>query len=134
MRVELGRLQNEPQTALVTDLVMAASMLGLPSYERYKLAAERAVCDLLCETHFDLVSNHEYFMVRSHRYSDAPPCIFKSKDDRCNCIERIKACDQCAHEICWGGGLILLVLLKDTTQESVPRDPSLVGRNCHQII
>jgi hypothetical protein len=40
MSVELGRLQNEQQTALVIDLVMAASILGLPSYERYKSAAE----------------------------------------------------------------------------------------------
>ena len=40
MRVELSRLQNELQTALMTDLIMAASILGLPSCERYKYAAE----------------------------------------------------------------------------------------------
>jgi hypothetical protein len=116
------------------DLVMAASILGLPSYERYKLAAEQATCNLLCETHFDPVSNHEYFVVRSHRYPNAPPGIFQSKDDRCNCIDRIKECDQCAHEILLRVGLILLVSLKDTSQESASRDHSLVGRNRRHII
>ena len=43
MRVELGRLQNEPQKAIVTNLIMAASVLGQPSYERYKSAVERAI-------------------------------------------------------------------------------------------
>jgi len=36
MRVELEHLKNEPQTTLTQDLIKAASLLGLPSYERYK--------------------------------------------------------------------------------------------------
>jgi hypothetical protein len=53
MQVGIGRLKNEPQTCLVQDLQKAATMLCLPSYERYMLAAERAVNDLILEEVFD---------------------------------------------------------------------------------
>ena len=40
MKVELGHLKNEPQTTLTQDLIKVASLLGIPSCERYNCFAE----------------------------------------------------------------------------------------------
>jgi hypothetical protein len=59
-------------------------MLCLPIYEHYKLAAERAVNDLILEGVFDEQNQQQVYTVsvRSLRFDDAPCQIFKSKYDR----------------------------------------------------
>ncbi len=99
MRVELGCLKNNPQTALNQDLIKAASLLALPSYERYKRSAERALRDLTLYSEMDPTSQVTKFFIRSRRYPEAPPRIFESKDQRCTCKDRVQELDQCAHEI-----------------------------------
>ena len=104
MRVEIGRLKNEPQTCLVQDLQKAAATLCLQIYEHYKLAAERAVNDLILEEVFDEQNQQQVYTVRSSRFDDAPRRIFMSKYDRCTCKVRLKELDMCAHEIKLRGG------------------------------
>jgi hypothetical protein len=103
MRVELGRLRNEPQTWIVNNLLKAAAVLCLPIYERYKRAAERALNDLALD---ETINEHQtqIYVVRSARYDDAPSRIFKSKNERCVCNERLRELDMCAHEIKVRGG------------------------------
>jgi hypothetical protein len=104
MRVELGRLRNEPQTSLNCDLIKAASLLALPSYERYKRSAERAVRDLVLHSNIDPTSQHPHYVIQSVRYPEAPPRVFQSKEQRCACKDRVRELDQCAHEILLRGG------------------------------
>ena len=59
MTVELGRLKNEPQTALNQDLIKEASLLALPLYERYKRSTERALRDLVLHSnlqHYNILA------------------------------------------------------------------------------
>ena len=59
MRVELGRLKNEPQTALNQYLIKAASLLALPLNERYKCSAESACGDLVLHStlrHYNILA------------------------------------------------------------------------------
>ena len=71
MQVEVGWLRNEPQTWLVKDLQKAAAVLCLPIYEQYKVAAERAMNDLIMEETFDEHHEQHIYIVRSARYDDA---------------------------------------------------------------
>ena len=64
--VEIGRLKNDPQTCLVQDLRKASTMLCLPIYECYKLAAERAVNHLIHEEVFD-EQNQQQFILLDHQ-------------------------------------------------------------------
>ena len=104
MRVELGRLKNEPQTALNQDLIKAASLLALPSYERYKCSAKRALRDLVLHSDIDPTLQHPCYVIQSVRYPEAPPRVFQSKEQRCTCKGRVQELDQCAHEILLRGG------------------------------
>jgi len=104
MQVEIGRLKNEPQTCLVQDLRKAATTLCLPIYEHYKLAAERAVNDLILEEVFDEQNQQQVYTVRSSMFDDAPCQMFMSKYDRCTCKVRLKELDMSAHEIKVRGG------------------------------
>jgi hypothetical protein len=88
--VEIGCLKNEPQPCLVQELQKAATMLCLPINERYKLAAERAVNDLILEEVFDEQNQQQVYPVRSSRFDDAPCRIFMLKYDRCTCKVRLK--------------------------------------------
>jgi hypothetical protein len=63
-------------------------MLCLPIYERYKLAAERAVNDFLEEV-CDEQKQQQVYTVRSSRFDDAPRQIFMLKYDRCTCKVRL---------------------------------------------
>ena len=108
-------------------------MLGEPSYERYKSAAEQALRDYALETHRNPVILKVFYIIWCTRYPEAPPCIFNSLDKRCLCVDRLRECDQCAHEIYCAEGRIFHVSSKDTLQENVCRDPSTVGKNPQQI-
>ena len=104
MRVELGQLKNEPQTALNQDLIKAASLLALPSYERYKRSAERALRDLVLHSDIDPTLQHPRYIIQSVRYPEAPPRVFQSKEQRCACKGRVRELDQFDHEILLRGG------------------------------
>ncbi len=64
MRVELGRLRNEPQTKITCDLIQEAYVFGQPSYERYISAAERDLWDYTLETHCDPVILKDFYIIR----------------------------------------------------------------------
>ena len=67
MRVELGRLKNEPQAALNQDLIKAGSLLALPSYERYKHSAERALRDVVLYSDIDQILHPSCYVYGSCR-------------------------------------------------------------------
>jgi hypothetical protein len=112
MRVELECLKNEPQTALTWDFIKAASLLGLPSYRRFKRFAERALWDLVIKSEIDPISQLQCYLVQSMIYPGAPPQVFLSKDQRCTCKKVVKELNQCANEILLTGGFDPLYFLE----------------------
>ena len=89
MSVELFKLHTAPRTSPNLDLIKAATVLNLRTYERYKTFQIRGLQDLDLGTVYDSVSCKTLVCVRSRQYTDAPPRVFPDPSSRCNCVERI---------------------------------------------
>ena len=99
MSVELYKLKNGPKTSPNLDLIEAATVLNLKSYERYRRFQMRGLRELDLGTVYDSVSCKTLVCVRSRQYTDAPPRVFPDPFSRCNCVDRIAEQDMCGHEI-----------------------------------
>ncbi|KAL7524268.1 hypothetical protein ACHAXR_000497, partial [Thalassiosira sp. AJA248-18] len=101
---ERFKLQQKPSTAANIDLITAASSLNLTEYEKYKGYLRRANEDYTMTCTIDESTGATLRKVSSTRSPDAPPRIFLSEQDRCDCVERIKDLGMCLHEIKAKGG------------------------------
>ena len=59
MKAKLGHL-HKPDTTLTQDLIKAATVLGLPSSERYTHFSEHPLCDLALKSDIDPTSHFPY--------------------------------------------------------------------------
>ena len=104
MNIERFRLQQASSTPANMDLMRAASALNFNEYEVYKGYQRRANVELsMTRENHDILGS--ITSVSSVRYPDAPPRVFRSDQDRCDCIERVKDLAMCPHEIKAKGGL-----------------------------
>jgi hypothetical protein len=100
MSVERANLEGQPATRDTLDLLKAASVLNLPSYERYKGRRQRAFKNYrLNPSYVDPTTQQTCHAVFSTQYPDAPPRLFADISSRCRCQERLAEEDMCPHEI-----------------------------------
>ena len=105
MRVERAGLVGQPATHETIDLLKAAAVLNLPSYERYKSRRQRAFKNYrLDPSHVNQETQQTCHAVFSTQYPDAPPRLFADMNSRCGCQERLAEEDMCCHEILSKGG------------------------------
>jgi len=100
MSVERANLEGQPATRDTLDLLKAARVLNLPSYERYKGKRQRAFKNYrLNPSYVDPTTQQTCHAVFSTQYPDAPPRLFADISSRCRCQERLAEEDMCPHEI-----------------------------------
>ena len=98
IRIEIDRLNREHQCSSTKNLLKAANILNRPSYERFKRFLARTNEYRLITSAVPFTGSEEC-QVKSIRYPDAPPRVFKHPDDRCPCEDRVAEQDMCVHEI-----------------------------------
>jgi len=91
LRVERNKLEKYQHDKINQELLKAANMLNLPAYERFKSRLKRR----------ESVPEHIVFSLRN---PDAPPHIFRSSIDRCDCVDKKEDDKMCGHEIKWKDG------------------------------
>ena len=98
---EIERLsQTQDMTESTVDLIKAARRLSKPDYQKYK--ARRKVADECLQISAD--DNGGITIVDITRPATEARHFFQSREDRCNCKDRITEESQCAHEIKLKGG------------------------------
>ena len=104
MKVERANLIGQPSTQQTQDLLTAANVLCLDSYEMYKAASNKTCNYCINTSYVDPATQQTCTAVCSTRYTDAPPRLFQSMNSRCGCSERVAYQGMCPHEILVYGG------------------------------
>ena len=104
MKVEKANLQRQPPTQQTQDLLTAANVLCLDSYEMYKAASNRTSEYCVNTSYFDTETQQMCIAVQSTRHTGAPPRLFATKNSRCGCSDRVAYQSMCTHEILLHGG------------------------------
>ncbi|KAL7547361.1 hypothetical protein ACHAWF_011956 [Thalassiosira exigua] len=104
LRATKADLRTEVQTAVVEDLLKAASSLSFPDYERYKSNRTSADTTLERVVSEATATREEVVTVRAPASPNSQVRVFKCDGDRCNCVYRIEHEGMCEHEICAYGG------------------------------
>ena len=104
MKVEKANLEGQPSTQQTQDLLTAANVLCLGSYEMYKAASNKTCNYCINTSYVDPATQQTCTAVCSTRYTDAPPRLFPTMNSRCGCSERVAYQGMCPHEILVYGG------------------------------
>ena len=88
----------EPSTPSNIDLLIVANTLNYTEYEIYKSFQRRAENDLMMKK-INPITQETCTVISAIQYGDAEPRIFKSSEDRCGCVDRLKNLTMCPHEI-----------------------------------